>query len=360
MRKRNDELSFTDSIENAIDMVATFDTDGDAKLDHDEFKHYVDVMLKELGVTFTEFSEFLVIQILFADDKESEEELQLARDDINKEVKAREVLFDMLSDERMVELFQLFDKDGTGELTFKEVAIGLYQMTQNVEESTRTAMNLLLMMDKNDKRTLSYEQFGRLIMAIVAAGNTTFDEIADDLTLAVTSNDTICEEDLETLIVAETIFQKSKDLEEGSRRGEVDALSYGRLKRLFSLWDIDGDGDITLTELTEGLRMFQAAAGIEGDAEREAQALLGFDSDGDQRLDPREFSHAMVHYAKEFGIDLHELIDFMCVTSVMGEKNTQGFQEAYGKALTSDDYGKKVKPNNEQYYVGEGDVDFYD
>ena len=194
-------------------------------------------------------------------------------------------------------------------------------------------MNLLLMMDKKESRTLTYEQFGRLIMAIVAAANSTFDEIADDLTVALLSHDTISEDDLATLMVADALYETATD-DNGKRKdlSIVDSLSYCRLKKLFDLWDVDGDGDITLSELTDGLQKFQNAAGLEGDAKREASELLGFDEDGDQKLDPREFANAMSQYAKKFGVDLHDLIDFMCVTSVQGA-DTQGFQDAYGRAL---------------------------
>jgi hypothetical protein len=42
-------MSFRDSIEHAIETVETFE-DGDAKLDHAEFRAYIDVMMKDLGV----------------------------------------------------------------------------------------------------------------------------------------------------------------------------------------------------------------------------------------------------------------------------------------------------------------------
>lgn len=164
LRKRNEDLSFAESIDHAIEMVAKFDRDGDAKLDRAEFQEYIDVLLKELEITFAEFSEFLVTQILFSDEKKEAGEDELTKDEIKEEVKQREKLYDMLKDPRMAELFELFDKNGSGDLTFKEVAIGLYQVTRNVEEATKTAMNLLLMMDKNDSRVLGYDQFGRLIL----------------------------------------------------------------------------------------------------------------------------------------------------------------------------------------------------
>ena len=119
----------------------------------------------------------MVFQINSNDDVE----IDSLRVDVETEINEQKEFLSILSHQRMEELFTLFDKDGSGELTFKEVAIGLYQITRNVEESTKTAMDLLLMMDKDDTRTLNYEQFGRLIMAIVATANSSFDEIADNL-----------------------------------------------------------------------------------------------------------------------------------------------------------------------------------
>lgn len=390
MRKRNDELSFHDSIENAIDMVATFDVDGDAKLDHNEFRNYVNVMLKELGVNFSEFSEFLVIQILFSenkDDKDSKnnnnKESNIASTKyIDEEVKAREVLFDMLSDERMSELFRLFDIDGTGELVFKDVAVGLYLHAVSDDsdtfknDRTLTAYSLLLMMDKNDKRTLNYEQFGRLMMAVVAAANCTFDDIADDLTLALTTHTNyIDDKTLTSLFVPDTVYQLAKEINRSfKKKGKsndmmMNPLSFGRLNKLFQLWDVDGDQNLTLDELTDGLERFQKALegyvdieknnGTNGTdnnnnnngAQKHALLLFDFDTDGNNTLDTVEFACAMVHYAKTHKVDLHELIDFMCVTTVMGStsKSSKSFQAAYGRALGKDVI-KKIKLASESYY----------
>lgn len=56
LRKRNAELSFGDSLERAIGMVAAFDTDGDAKLDTEEFATFIHTMLQELQLDFHEFA----------------------------------------------------------------------------------------------------------------------------------------------------------------------------------------------------------------------------------------------------------------------------------------------------------------
>lgn len=356
MRKRNGELSFGDSLERAINMVAVFDQDGDAKLDPDEFGDFVDVMTKELGTDFHEFAEFLVLQLVFSDSGNTlEEEIagELAAADINEAVKKREELFDMLVDPRMIELFKLFDKDGSRTLTFKEVACGLYQITANMAPSVKSSMNLLLMMDKNDTRTLNYEQFGRLIMGIVASADTTFEEIADELTMSMIDENQISDEDLAMLIVVDEETEADKAAE-----GAIDALSYGRLQKLFDLWDDDGNGDITFQELVEGLKKFQKAIDSSDNAEDTATAMVGFDEDGDGALGRKEFANAMVYYSKTVGVPLHELIDFMCITA-MGEDDNQDYQEAYKQSVVKKSSMPKMKDVSTDYFEDDGD-DFND
>jgi hypothetical protein len=122
----------------------------------------------------------------------------------------------------------------------------------------------------------------------------------------------------------------------------MDPLTFGRLSKLFQLWDTDGDGSLTLKELTYGLRRFQSVSGIDEcrDAKKDAKLLFGFDEDKNNTLDTKEFACAIVYYAKAHdNVAIHDLIDFMCVTSLMGKENSKKFQEAYGRAL-----GKDVVP----------------
>lgn len=48
-------------------------------------------------------------------------------------------------------------------------------------------------------------------------------------------------------------------------------------------------------------------------------ALMAQDTDGDQALDREEFAAAMVNYADAMNTDLHQLIDFMCVVTALGD-----------------------------------------
>jgi Ca2+-binding EF-hand superfamily protein len=78
----------------------------------------------------------------------------------------------------------------------------------------------------------------------------------------------------------------------------------------------------SLQELFTGLRRYQRAANASADedeVEEIVKALMSQDMDGDQALDREEFAAAMVNYADAMHTDLHQLIDFMCVVTALGD-----------------------------------------
>lgn len=228
----------------------------------------------------------------------------------------------ILNDERMQSLFVLFDKDSDATVDFKEVAIGLYPLTATMGDATKNTAGLLLMIDKNDERVLTYEQFAKLMLAVAGAFGMTFDELADQLTAALANGHghDIDESVMQQIMVAEEEYAKAAEQrkEEDERKKTMDALSYSRTKRLFELWDANGDGTIDFQELLSGLRRYQKSAmGSQSlqDAERDALMIMGHDKDRNQALDQEEFAYAMANYAEAVQTSLHELIDFMCVVS---------------------------------------------
>ena len=64
-----------------------------------------------------EFAEFLVYQIMFSEEEEPDEEVDIEK--LNEEVRERGQLLDALSDPRMMSLFVLFDRDGDSTVSFK-------------------------------------------------------------------------------------------------------------------------------------------------------------------------------------------------------------------------------------------------
>jgi len=321
-RKQNEGLSFGGSIEKSIEMIAIYDEDGDAELDREEFEQFLNRMVSDLNTTFSEFCEFLVYQILFTDDSADGEDVDI--NELNQEVKERGELLDSLGDPRMKDLFVLFDREGNNYVSFKEVACGLYHLTNNMEESAKATTNLLLMLDKDDARKLDYPKFAKLILAIAATSNASFDEVADDLTLALTSGDTVMDNHaLKILTIADEAYAQAREKEKSLKRSikSLDPFSYQRVLKLFDLWDADNSGTLDFDELFDGLRRYQAASNnghTKEEVEKGVEMLMEGDIDGDQQLDREEFAVSIMKYADTVGTDLHELIDFICVITGLG------------------------------------------
>ena len=326
LRKQNDGLSFAASIEKSVEMIAIFDDDGDAELDRQEFENFVAKMVEELDSTFDEFAEFLVYQILFSEKKEEETVQDIDINQVNQLVKERGELLESLNDPRMQTLYDLFDVDGDGSVSFKEVACGLYHLTNNMDEAAKATTGLLFMLDKDDQRVLGFQQFAKLILAVAASTGISFDEVADDLTLALSSDQAVLGDDvLRELTLADKEYSKVRNQERHQKTLEkIDALSYNRCVRLFDLWDADGDGTLDFDELFQGLCKYHMAARDgknDEDVRQAAQTIiLSQDVDGDQLLDRDEFACAMIAYAGSMGTDVHGLIDFMCVATALGEQ----------------------------------------
>ena len=359
MRRRNANMTFQGSLDKAIDMVAIFDTDGDARLDIDEFQSFLKVMLQELNVSFQEFAEYMVFQTTFYADEESDagtggngSSADVDAATLAQQVKERGTLLEMLADPRLGEIFDLFDKQGTRLLTFKEVAIGLFQLTSNMEQSAKTSMELLLMMDKEDKRTVNYEQFGRLMMGIVATygPDKTFDEVADELVLALTTNTQITEEDMASLIVADAVYADfqtqmaaQQQMQQQPQQND-NAISFGRLIKLFEVFDANGDGGIDYEEMKTGLTTYETSCGLNNDIRSLLDAQ--FSSKGfDGSLDKQEFAATMNMYSNQFNVDLHQLIDFMALQAVLPKDRAEQYAQAYTQTFTVKDKkaGRKKK-----------------
>jgi Ca2+-binding EF-hand superfamily protein len=318
--RRNDELSFSDSIEKAIDMVALFDKDGNLDMDKVEFREYVAAMVKELGVSVPDFTEFLIVQLLLSEETDEEKKAgEMARDHINEEVKKRQELMVVLASEFIAEAYEMLDGDNIGEVPFQTVAKALSQTTKNERRAAQKSLSILLMVDEKDTRMLNYEQFGKLMVSISKATGKAYDEVADDLMYTLECQSSI---DETTANSQSTSSETKKDYLD-----TVDDLTNRRLMQLFLLWDVDGNGDISREELADGLDKFQRASGINVDANAMAQALVtGFTDDTQQgstkqQLRFKEFAQAMILYAEQFGVEIHSLIDFMCSTSSYPPEN---------------------------------------
>ena len=255
---------------------------------------------------------------------------------------AQKISKSILNDPKMMELFVLFDKDKKSSVDFKDVAIGLYQLTDDMQDAQRQAAALLLMMDKDDQRTLTYERFAKLIMAMTAISGAGFEVMYDQLKVAVQENKPVPEVFLKELSVTQQDLNLTRDKmqKQESNKKMLDALSYSRTSKLFEQWDTDNSGTIDFQELLVGLRKYQRAvlkdsskssvasnASLMADVEKNALMVMGHDNDSNQELDKEEFAIAMADYADIIHVDLHELIDFMCAVATQPESEADKVSE---------------------------------
>ena len=342
--KSTDNLANT-ILENTIKTVAAFDTNKDAKLDLVEFKQLMEATRHQMNLSLGEVAEFMALQLICGDDTDDTAQDALSFD---KEVRQQEEYIDLLTDPRMKQLFRLFDKDGNGELSFAQVACGLYRLTHNMAESSSTTMGLLLTLDKDDQRTLDYEQFGRLVMAVVAASDAPFDQVMDDLLFALTMDETIPEAELQALVVTDAMYEGVLVLR--NRVDEIkdlmDPLVYGRTQLLFDQWNTDRNGLLSQAELVAGLQHFHEASHDDGNPEEEAATLLGADHDGDHLLDRLDFARALGIFAQKTGKDLHTMIDFLVVASHLGEQQKQSYKRAFRHSVSMDAAALALKSIN--------------
>lgn len=328
LRRIDEDLAFRESLEGAVNAVAKFDTDADASLDKDEFKSFLDSLLSAMGCSFHDLAEIIIMQVVFSEsgnDILEDAVGEIAKPEIDETVKSVEEYNNALVDKRMVTLFKLFDVNGDGEVDFKEVALGLFRITEDMEDSTKAAVSALLMFDDEQKRTLDYPQFTKLILNIVAAspGDVKFEDVADSMTLAACQPTEITEEDMATLFLGDEMYKAVVELhqEEKEFSEVINALQYGRMVRLFDLWDLDHNGTIDFAELVLGMRKFQDAKDMDATLEESVAAMLQFDENDDQQFDRTEFAIFLTKFSSTVGVDLHELIDFMVVTSALKDND---------------------------------------
>lgn len=112
IKKRNAELTFAETVERAISMVATFDEDHDARLNFAEFSAFIATFAGSMDATFHEVSEFLILQNMFEEGNTAEETIAgvMAEEEMDEAVLEEEDMYDAMTDPRMIALFALFDK----------------------------------------------------------------------------------------------------------------------------------------------------------------------------------------------------------------------------------------------------------
>jgi len=325
MRKMNEGMTYAGSIDMAIDYVAANDMDLSGALGKDEFKTYLDLVCNEVGSTFHEMCELILMNIYFSkngNNKEDEAAGKLAAKQIKERVQTKAGYYATLQDGRMRALFNDFDTNNTGKVDYQEAAIGLYKLIGDMKESALEAFDLLLMYDKNDDQLMDYTEFVRLMLHACALKEKTWSEIADALVHAIKTNPDPSEDDLAKLGIAEENYTKAAEITESSKKAEaiMTVLHYQKFMKLYDIADSNDDGMICFEELAIGLRKYAKAMSVDESLDTsisEAKGvLISFDKDENQKLDRDEFALVLVEFAHMKNIDILKLIDFLAIITL--------------------------------------------
>lgn len=313
------DASYVDNLTRAAKSIDMIDVDHDGKIKCSEFQRFLNILLNETGCTLHEVAELLVTHIVFPDISEAAPTAPSFEDRIDA-------------------LFMIFDTNGDGNVDKKEVSSGFAKMMDKMDENTKIAWGALLLVPEEGNRILSFQEFVELLTNIAAAAKMEFNLFADTATLALCRTKGAATENLSYLFMGNELKAAMSEMEqmEKDTDGTIDPVQYGRMQRLFILWDLDRNGYIDLSEMLFGFRKFQDAKNISNTVEECVSAMLAFDTNDDAKLDMQEFAGFLVRFAKTSNVSVSELVDFMIVTSALKDNDMaeQDYIEAIGKKGT--------------------------
>jgi len=198
LRKVRGDVNFEESLAMAMERVAYFDTDGDAKLQPEEFAEYVMKLCEAFGATFHDLAEMLILSVVFSEGNDDVDNMfaAIAEEEITLALKEEEALAKVMNDDRMKVLFHMFDLDSDGSVDLIEVVNGLYKITEDLDEAAGTAIAALMMFDEEGNAEFSYEEFTRFVLQLISATGQTFDEAIYSMTKAAAEDTDMTKEEL--------------------------------------------------------------------------------------------------------------------------------------------------------------------
>ena len=169
-----------------------------------------------MGCNYHELSEMFVLTLVFSDYGSSNNNFLMengAPSETKEEVKEEAVDVAAMAasigmvEERVKILFDLFDGDHDGLVEFPELVAGLFQITSDLEGSSKAATMALMLFDKDEPKTLNFEQFTKFLVAVSATMSDTisFDDIANSITMSAIKDEGLSNEEIANLfgLVAE-------------------------------------------------------------------------------------------------------------------------------------------------------------
>eukprot|EP00184_Porphyridium_aerugineum_P002764 CAMPEP_0184697084 /NCGR_PEP_ID=MMETSP0313-20130426/4176_1 /TAXON_ID=2792 /ORGANISM="Porphyridium aerugineum, Strain SAG 1380-2" /LENGTH=457 /DNA_ID=CAMNT_0027155845 /DNA_START=80 /DNA_END=1453 /DNA_ORIENTATION=- len=189
--RQNSLNSFEESVRVALDVLLLFDEDCTRTLSYVQFARFVLTFCAACGMPFEELAPILLaIELEPLDESASLRNLKSAAlSEIMVQMEKADKVIDTLNDLRCELLFKLFDSDGDGRVSFKELALGLrkFNPSGGLAETATVSAQLMLTFDDDGNETLDPVEFANFLNEFCEAVGADFDELADYLVIACIS-----------------------------------------------------------------------------------------------------------------------------------------------------------------------------
>jgi Ca2+-binding EF-hand superfamily protein len=217
-----------------------------------------------------------------------------------------EELETMSDEEKLQSLFDLLDKDRSGNLSAVELADGLRKIRGDVsfEESIALAMDRVARFDTDGDGKFQLSEFKTYVDTLCEALGASFHELSEMLIISVVFGDVDGNDDVENAISAlfeEDITAAIQDEEKLSK-----VMKDERMVALFHLFDLDMNGSVSFQEVAMG--MYKITHDLDSSATAGVGALLMFDDDGNQTLDYKEFTKFILQLIGATGMAYEDAI----------------------------------------------------
>ena len=335
-------------------------------LNQQEFHKVATHLMEQMDCSATDLASILVMSVAF-DVGPPSLSATMESATFLQEAHEKQAYHRATHDERMKALYKLFDFTHDGHVSFREVVLGLYKLTDDIDGTTsQAAVEALLVMEANDSRSLTYEQFGKLIMNVVAAhpDDVKFEDIADKLTRLAAEPHVFDADSVQHLFAMDrtlqTVVEQMKsttsdddtnkkyrgDSKTDTDRNEfvlsLSGVEMIKANRLFDMWDLDRDDQVNFQELSLGLRKFQETTAMDDCIHESVTIMNKFDASHEGSLGRSEFAQFLVTFAKQAAKQqdnntstFTDLVDFMIVTTAL--KTNSETEKAYIESLSAGD-----------------------
>ncbi|XP_028676067.1 calcium-binding protein LPS1-alpha-like [Erpetoichthys calabaricus] len=298
-------LGQTPSDQELQDLINSADVDGNGLIDFSEFLTMMAKKMKDADVE-EEIHEAFKVFDKDGDGSISAAELHLAMKNLGEKLTEDEI-YEMINEadidgdgqisfEEFKEAFSLFDRDGDGTITTRELGTVIRSLGQTATD--QVLQDMVNEVDVDGKGTIEFKEFLN-IMAMRVKGPDIEEEMREAFRILDKDNDgSISETEMRQIM--KNLGEKLTDEEIDTMLKEADIdgdglVNYDEFKEAFSMFDKDGDGTITTQELGTIMKSLGQAP-----TDQELKDMISeVDADGSGSIDFNEFLTMMAKKMKD-------------------------------------------------------------